>query len=294
MSRGLRLASMPFIKASSAFTILKPLRFGPSGRQLLGLLHAPLGTLVRGHTVLLCNPFGQEAIRCHRLLRVLAERLARAGFHVMRFDYLGTGDSDGDEAQADWSGWMDDVLRANTESLRWSGNPRSSWFGLRLGATLAALASSRADPAPQLLVLWDPVLSGAHYLQELAQAHAAELKALHGNPHKRYSADEADGVSQVLGFALGPALLEPLRHLNVEALATARADKVQFITGPNSQNTVQNTAALAQTLLGRGAAVDTLSLQTHIVWASDEAMNSAIVPAEPFAAILQAFMAEAA
>jgi uncharacterized protein len=254
------------------------------------MLHAPSGTLVRGHTVLLCNPFGQEAIRCHRLLRVLAERLARAGFHVMRFDYRGTGDSDGDEAQADWSGWMDDVLRANNEALRWSGNPRSSWFGLRLGASLAALASSRAEPAPQLLVLWDPVLSGALYLQELAQAHAAELKALHGNPHKRYNADEADGVSQALGFALGPALREPLCNLNVDAFATTRADKVQFITGPNAQDT----AALAQTLLGRGAAVSTLSIQTHIVWASDEAMNSAIVPAEPFAAILQTFMAEVA
>jgi uncharacterized protein len=264
---------------------LHPLRFGPVGRQLLAMLHPPTHTSVRGHTVLLCNPFGQEAIRCHRLLRVLSERLARAGFHVMRFDYLGTGDSDGDDAQGHLPAWVADVLRANDEAQRWSGNTRCSWFGVRLGATLAALASAQVTLPPELLVLWDPIISGPPYLIELAQAHTAELKALHANPQKRYPIEEANALTQALGFAISPQLLEQLRGLSVDAFKATQAKRIRLITGPAAQDT----AALAAYCSAHHMALERQVIDTHIVWASDEAMNTAIVPAEPMQAIVQAF-----
>src|SRR4051812_43750768 len=65
---------------------MTPFYFGAPERRLLGLFH-PSATAVRGaRAVLLCNPFGQEAVRSHRVYRVLAERLARGGIAVLRFD----------------------------------------------------------------------------------------------------------------------------------------------------------------------------------------------------------------
>jgi uncharacterized protein len=267
-----------------------PIRFGPLTRQLFGVVQSPEGTAWRSHTVLLCNPFGQEAIRCHRLLRVLAQRLVRAGFHVMRFDYFATGDSDGDDAQADLDIWVDDVLRASDEALRVSGNPRCSWFGIRLGATLAALASrltpSRAAPTPELLVLWDPVLHGPNYLTELVAAQQAELKVLHGNPLKNYPELSGPNVTELLGFPLPAPFLSQLQSISGEAFSNLCADKVRLITGPGAQDT----AGLISSLNQQGLTVDKQVIDTHIVWASDEAMNTAIVPTEPLQAIVQAFV----
>ena len=45
---------------------------------------------------MLCYPWGSEYIYAHRSLRLLAQRRAAAGIHTLRFDYFGTGDSDGD------------------------------------------------------------------------------------------------------------------------------------------------------------------------------------------------------
>src|SRR6185369_16185836 len=100
---------------------LTPLRFGASARRLFGLYQPPSAGTGNAQCVVLCNPFGQEAIRSHRLLRVLGDRLARAGFAVLRFDYSGTGDSDGDDSEADLGRWVEDVLSADAEARRASG-----------------------------------------------------------------------------------------------------------------------------------------------------------------------------
>ena len=53
-----------------------------SGRQLAALYHPPTSA-DRGRAVLILNPLGQEAVRAHRLLRVLADRWAGRLRHVL-------------------------------------------------------------------------------------------------------------------------------------------------------------------------------------------------------------------
>ena len=122
---------------------MTPLRFDNAGRELFGVHLDPRPGSARGHAVLLCNPFGQEAIRAHRLYRVLGDRLAAAGFDVLRFDYFGSGDSAGDDADFDLDGAIDDAVAAAALLLRRSRAQRLSLAGLRLGANIAALASCR-------------------------------------------------------------------------------------------------------------------------------------------------------
>jgi hypothetical protein len=64
------------------------------------VLHAADPAARAGCAVLLCNPFGQEALRSQRGFRVLADRFARTGCATLGFDYFGTGDSDGDDDDA--------------------------------------------------------------------------------------------------------------------------------------------------------------------------------------------------
>ena len=53
---------------------------------LFGFFHPAVG-VSRATGVVLCPPVGADLVRAHRALRHLAERLARAGFDVLRFDF---------------------------------------------------------------------------------------------------------------------------------------------------------------------------------------------------------------
>jgi alpha/beta superfamily hydrolase len=73
-----------------------PVQFGPDEGLRFGWFHPPQGEW-RRTGVVLCNPIGDDLVRAHRPLRHLAERLASAGFAVLRFDFDGTGHSAGSE-----------------------------------------------------------------------------------------------------------------------------------------------------------------------------------------------------
>lgn len=261
-----------------------PLRFGPPGRQLFGLFRqaastAPPASGSPRPGVLLCGPWGQEAIRSQRLLRALSERLARMGFPVLRFDHLGTGDADGDDSHGNLSAWQDDVLLAHQQLMRLSGHERTVWIGLRLGASLAALASPRAAPAPELLVAWDPVHDGAHYLDALHTDNEAYLQEAYGQrwhqARKRLDALALQAPpTQAFGFALSPQLVAELGQLRATAWQHTRAGRVTLMAPAGDAGIAELSRAIAHA----GLPQETLETADVINWASDEAMDTAIVP----------------
>jgi pimeloyl-ACP methyl ester carboxylesterase len=120
--------------------------------------------------VVLCAPFGYDGLCTYRGMRRLAERLAGHGTPVLRFDYPGTGDSAGDAAEPmRWRAWIDSIKQAAAFLRSHTGVERVTLCGLRLGATLAALAAQELGDV-EGLVLLAPVLSGKNYVREL-RAH---------------------------------------------------------------------------------------------------------------------------
>jgi uncharacterized protein len=106
--------------------------------------------------------------------RKLAAMLVREGFHVLRFDYFGTGDSAGGRREGSVLEWRQNIAEAATDLEECSGVTRVSFVGLRLGATLAAMAA--VDTAN--LVLWRPVVNGGTYLGELRDEHERQFSEL--------------------------------------------------------------------------------------------------------------------
>ncbi|MFT3954889.1 MAG: alpha/beta hydrolase [Piscinibacter sp.] len=252
---------------------MTPFRFGPAARQLYGVYHAAMPPRTGGDAVLICNPLGQEAVRFHRMQRVLADRLSSRGIAVLRFDYHGCGESSGEDEDADLAGWCDDLLLAHQELLRRSRAARISWLGVRLGASAAALASARAEPAPHRLLLWDPVLDGPACLAELAAAQARSLAEASG----RASAATAAAIGgEALGFGIGAAMVEQIRALQPQRLDVARAGHAQLLgrAGDDALDT------LAGRWRERGLPTRVVPIGQRFDWSSEEAMNTALVPAE--------------
>jgi uncharacterized protein len=203
-----------------------PLYFGEGSRRLFGVYHPPTSPRERAQAVVLCPPAPQEYMTSHWALRRLATHLAKAGAHVLRFDYFGTGDSAGDSDAGTFELWQEDIESAANKLRELSRVSRVSLAGYRLGATLAWRASQAAELKTRDLVLWDPVISGKSYLNELRVADATFNVRLLYFPARTEPPDELCGFSlpkaQFAAIDAVDLLTEPLpkavrMHLSVSA-----------------------------------------------------------------------------
>ncbi|WP_174983621.1 alpha/beta hydrolase [Burkholderia lata] len=166
---------------------MRPIIFG--GR--FGWLHPGSGT--RG--VVLCNAYGHESVWSHGGMRNLADRLSARGMPVLRFDYRGTGDSEGADGASDqFETAVDDVCAAIARLREETGVARVTLCGLRLGAAFALLAAGRCDV--DQLVLLAPVASGRSYVRELSIMRNIWLDQL---PAPLRDAQPKDAPFNVLG-----------------------------------------------------------------------------------------------
>jgi pimeloyl-ACP methyl ester carboxylesterase len=157
---------------------MNPLFIGTSERRLFGLYEPAAGARGKPRAAVLCYPWGMEYIYAHRTLRQLALRLAAAGFHTLRFDYFGTGDSSGEADQADLTGSNADVEAAIEAVRDIAGASKVALIGLRLGANIAVNVAARHKSEVEALVLWDPIVSGEKYMETLQEGSDVSERVL--------------------------------------------------------------------------------------------------------------------
>lgn len=214
----------------------RPFFLARGSRQLFCLHHAPPGAS-RG-AIVHVPAFAEEMNKSRRMVSLQARALAAAGWHVLQLDLLGTGDSEGDFADATWVDWLDDVAAARQWLAAAAGHEPWLW-GLRLGALVAG-ASLERRPAPGML-LWQPVLSGRQHLQQFLRLKAgAEWVAGGGAPGAQAKPLEqlaAGQAVEVAGYTLNPALALPMSAAAL-ALPPAPARVVWFEVSPRADATL--------------------------------------------------------
>jgi uncharacterized protein len=267
---------------------LQAIAFGPPDRRLFAIYHPGANANAAGPAVVLCNAFGQEAIRAHRLMRVLAERLARQGYPVLRFDYFGTGDSMGEDLDGDLDGWAGDVLLADAEVRARSGGDSTVWLGIRLGAAVALRAARQAPPGLQRLVLFDMVIDGPAYLAHLRERHVACLEAAYSlmpNPTPSEQAlDPAQFRDEAIGFALSPTLRRQITALDVTTHRwPAQPASIIALSDPEGADGRD----LAAAMLRQPGRVHVVAVQHGTDWTRDTADNTALVPTQALLALVQ-------
>ena len=257
-----------------------PFRFGPPDRQLFGVFHPRSDVDGRRSAVLLCNPFGQEAVRVHRFFRVLAERLSRAGLDVLRFDPYGTGDSAGDDEDGDFEGWSQDVARAHDELVHRSRTTHVTWLGARLGGSLALRTSASVTGCTLALLLWDPILDGRSYLQHLRAKHIEALELSYGPTgpawREQANANPSAFSNEAIGFGVSPALRAQLAALGPDMLHPPQGIGVDLLGDPADsvlKNWLDATAV-------RGSNVRFVPMVHEFDWTAEEALNTALVPSQ--------------
>jgi uncharacterized protein len=206
--------------------------FGSSDKPLYGVYHPPKARAGRATGVVLCAPFGQEYMRGHRAFRQLSLMLAKAGFHVFRFDYRGSGDSWGDGDRFSFAGAVDDAVQAAEELSDMADLAQVAFVGVRLGGSIAAEAAARVHDSSHL-VLWDPILNGDAYLRELRQADVVHAAA-HADsaPQHGGRAELADDALTVMGFPVPRKLQEELQAYRFPEQAPGRSVRMLLVADP--------------------------------------------------------------
>ena len=203
-----------------AMDLIEPHFFGSSARRMYGVYHAARGRS-RGHGVVLCPPGPREYMRSHTALRKLAMLLARERFDVLRFDYYATGDSAGESREGSLSTWRQNIVAAADDLRECSGVRKISVVGFRLGAALAA--SAPMDMAN--LVLWEPVVDGGTYVNELRALHRRQFGPLlfpPRLPRRGYG-------GELLGIPLTAAMETELYDLDLLREAPPRAEHIAVV-----------------------------------------------------------------
>ncbi len=172
----------------------KPFWMDAAPGPLFAWHDAPAGE-ARDAVVVLCRPFGYDAQCTQRAYRHLAATLRDAGFHALRIDYHGTGDSSGDDADEDrLPSWLGSVRAAIEWARAKLGVEKVVLFGTGFGALVALEVASREDV--DAVVLLAPPRSGRAWLRE-----ARALQGLVDANAGARSAERRDGEESA-GFLL--------------------------------------------------------------------------------------------
>ena len=199
-----------------------PLYFGAPGAELFGWMHdAPEGSS-SAFGLLVCSPFGFDEICAHRSLMHLAAASAAAGIPTLRFDYAGSGDSCGDEFEPErLTAWVRSIHQAADQLKSVSRLQRICLVGVRLGATLAALAAAERDDVIGLVAV-APVVKGRDYVRELrilGQATATDSSI----------SRIGDDLLESAGFVLTRDTVQALQAVNLRTLTKAPAPNVLIV-----------------------------------------------------------------
>jgi exosortase A-associated hydrolase 2 len=168
-----------------------PFYFPSNGHSLFGMLHEPAAAPSRVPFVF-CHPLCEEKLWAHRVFVSFARQLAVEGHPVLRFDYMGNGDSDGDFSAVSLQTIAADVRAATDVARQKTGADKVNLLGLRFGGLIASLVAEELDTVERLL-LWAPVVDGSRYMQELLRINLTTQMAI----HKEVREDRAALVAQM-------------------------------------------------------------------------------------------------
>jgi pimeloyl-ACP methyl ester carboxylesterase len=261
---------------------MRPFFFGEGDRPLFGAYHERSSSgPARDAAVLIAYPGVHEYNMAHWSMRKLAAMLAREGFPVMRFDYRGSGDSAGETGSGNPAEWIEDIRLAAQELHDRSGARALAIVGMRLGASLAALAVEQGLEARDL-VLWDPVVDGAAYIRELEQLDRSQRL------HRLYETRPHASSNELLGYPLLPAQRSELSRVDLRKLRVRAGQAISLVSTEDRPEyiafaralTAQH-ARLRASLVAEGGGAAAAEAQAAILWSKPlTAITESLVSAE--------------
>lgn len=203
-----------------------------------------------------------------------AKKFSDLGYSCMILDPYGTGDSEGELADASWETWHADAMTAVQWCEQKSSAPVVLW-GLRLGALLA-LDLAAAHPGKfRKLLLWQPVINGKTFLTQILRARIAYLSGNDLPPETteqmRSSLQQGNRV-EVAGYVLGGRLASDIDSLKVDALESLNGVDIHWLqqTSRPGEPVTSAVQKAIDGLASQGNTVEVTLFQSPQIWQLSE------------------------
>lgn len=191
---------------------------GAQGDALSARLDRPAGRARAWALFAHCFSCSKDVFAASRI----AARLARRGVGVMRFDFTGLGNSEGDFANTNFSSNVEDLVRAAAWLADAEGGP-DILIGHSLGGAAALVAAAQIPQAKAVATLAAP--SDAEHVRERLIDAVPEI--------------EAEGEAQVSlagrPFKIKRQFLDDISRQNVEAAAAGLRRALLVAHGPRDE-----------------------------------------------------------
>ena len=191
------------------------------GLRLHGMLHEPVPGAARGICVLLLSPGIKGRVGPHRLYLKIADGLVPLGFHVLRFDYYGLGDSEGsidERLTSDMYNtiqdgrYVDDTIAAMDWTQETLGIRRFVGSGLCGGSISAMLTAAQDRRIESILSLSIPTVFDGGEANWARFATARQLEGIRRGYFKRLLKPEA-WIRFLTGKTSYPVLWRSLKQV---------------------------------------------------------------------------------
>lgn len=206
----------------------KAVEIKSQGRILRGMLHVPEGIVGRIPVVTIFHGFTGNKIEPHFIFVKLSRRLERQGIASVRFDFGGSGESDGDFSDMTLSG---EVLEAAdildyAKSLDFADSGRIGVMGLSMGGAVASILAGERKEDVKALCLWAP----AGNMGELVMSRmlAVDEPGVMDRIRKK-------GYVDFGGLMLGVGFIDDVTSLDIYQKASPYDRNVLIIHGNNDQ-----------------------------------------------------------
>ena len=186
----------------------KPVTFTNCGQQIIGILHIPEDrTQTTLPTIAMLHGFTGNKAESHRLFVHIARSLCQEGYVVLRFDFRGSGDSEGGFEDTTVSQEVSDTIAA-LDFLKQQSEVDAAnigLIGLSLGGRVAAL-SALEDSRITFLVLYSAFLNAPPLKSETGQSLVSQKDMDHLH--------NGEAIHYARGYYIKQAFLHDL-HANV-------------------------------------------------------------------------------
>lgn len=186
-----------------------------SGEALSGVIESPDGEARAWAVFAHCFTCSKKSLAASRVARGLAEQ----GIGVLRFDFTGLGDSDGDFSTSGFSSNVADLIAA-TAWMAGQNKPVSLMIGHSLGGAATVVAAGQIDGVNAVVTIGAP--SDAGHVVEQFRDSVPDI--------------EAKGAAQVnlagRPFTLSREFLDDVRATNVEDAAASLRKPLLILHAP--------------------------------------------------------------
>lgn len=189
-----------------------------SGTKLSGVLEIPSGPVTAWAIFAHCFTCSKKSLAASRVARGLAAN----GIGVLRFDFTGLGESDGEFAETGFSSNVSDLVQA-AGWMASEGRSVRLLIGHSLGGAASLVAAGQIERVQAVTTIGAP--SDAGHVAEQFSTHIPEI--------------EAEGAAEVnLGgrpFTISRAFLEDVKSAEVKSAVSALRKPVLFLHAPGDE-----------------------------------------------------------